>query len=230
VLVLGYFGLLAGVAGFVNAVALLVLVFPVGNLTALTTQLGMNTANPLLYEGSMIAAIVFGFLAGAVVAGALLAGELPSTGPRQAAVLVGEATLLLAAIGIENPEVKALLAAGACGLQNAMTSNFQGMPIRTTHFTGTITDLGLMFGRSHRYTVDKWKATVLATTVVLFLGGGVGGAVIGGRIGDNALILPAATCLTVAVSSLLCTHRRNAYRRLRPPRAGVALAPRRPSG
>lgn len=35
-LVLGYGGLLAAVAGFVNSVALLVLAFPVGNLTALT--------------------------------------------------------------------------------------------------------------------------------------------------------------------------------------------------
>lgn len=35
VLVLGYNGLLAAIAGFINSVALLVLTFPVGNLTAL---------------------------------------------------------------------------------------------------------------------------------------------------------------------------------------------------
>ncbi|EUA44290.1 hypothetical protein I552_4062 [Mycobacterium xenopi 3993] len=49
------------------------------------------------------------------------------------------------------------------------------MTIRTTHFTGTMTDLGFMLGRSRRHGLDTWKATVLVTTVVLFLGGGAPG-------------------------------------------------------
>ena len=83
-LVLGYSGLLAGVAGFVNAVALLVLAFPVGNLTAVTTELGMNTGNPnpWLYEGHVLAAILFGFLGGTAAAGAALAAAHAHTGPR----------------------------------------------------------------------------------------------------------------------------------------------------
>jgi hypothetical protein len=39
-LMLGYSGVLAFTAGFVNAVAILILAFPVGNVTAVTTQLG----------------------------------------------------------------------------------------------------------------------------------------------------------------------------------------------
>jgi uncharacterized membrane protein YoaK (UPF0700 family) len=209
VLVLGYSGLLAGIAGFINSVALLVLAFPVGNLTALSTQLGMDSANPLLYESCMITLIVVGFLVGAVGAGAVLATVRTHTSARHAAVLVAEAALLLVAAGIEIPGFKALLAAGACGLQNAMSSNFPGMTIRTTHFTGTITDLGLLLGRSRRHGLDRWKATVLTTTVVLFVGGGATGALIGGRFGDNALLFPAAACLAVAVASLLYTRRRD---------------------
>jgi uncharacterized membrane protein YoaK (UPF0700 family) len=210
-LVLGYSGLLAAVAGFVNSVALLVLAFPVGNLTALTTQLGMDTANPRLYESCMLAAIVCGFLAGAVAAGAALAPARTHTGPRHAAVLFAEAALLLAATGVGHHLLQAVLAAAACGLQNAMTSNFRGMAIRTTHFTGTITDLGLMLGHSRHHGVDKWKATVLATSVVSFLTGGVGGTMIGGRIGDNALILPAVACLAVALASVLHDRRRVSF-------------------
>ncbi|MGC7349545.1 DUF1275 domain-containing protein, partial [Mycobacteroides abscessus subsp. abscessus] len=44
---MGYNGSLAAVAGYVNSVALLVWVFPVGNLTALTTRVGMHASNPL---------------------------------------------------------------------------------------------------------------------------------------------------------------------------------------
>ncbi|WP_418303053.1 DUF1275 family protein [Mycobacterium intracellulare] len=55
--------------------------------------------------------------------------------------MLGEAALLVAATA-RTRWVKALLAAAACGLQNGMTSNFRGMAIRTTHFTGTMTDSG----------------------------------------------------------------------------------------
>lgn len=182
---LGYSGVLAFVAGFVNAVALLLLAFPVGNLTAVTTQLGMNTANPLLYEGHILAAILMGFWGGAITAGAILGNSHHLPGPRHATVLTVEATLLiLAALGVEETQVRAgiealgveqtavqaMFAAAALGLQNGLTSSFRGMAIRTTHFTGTVTDLGLMLGRARRQGIEKWKAAVLSLTLVLFLG------------------------------------------------------------
>jgi uncharacterized membrane protein YoaK (UPF0700 family) len=45
-------------------------------------------------------------------------------------------------------------ASAACGLQNAMVSTYSGAIIRTTHITGTVTDLGAMIGqylRGHRH-------------------------------------------------------------------------------
>ena len=90
---LGYSGVLAAVAGYVNSVALLVWVFPVGNLTALTTKIGMHSTNPLLYSGRMIAVIVMGFVAGAVGAGVVLSAARSHTGSRHAAVLLAEAAL-----------------------------------------------------------------------------------------------------------------------------------------
>ncbi|AOS94476.1 YoaK family protein [Mycobacterium intracellulare] len=218
VLVLGYSGLLSSVAGFVNAVALLVLAFPVGNLTGITTQLGIDTANPWRYEGHVLAAILLGFLAGTATTGAILAGARAHTGPRHAAVLLTEAVLLLlaaigveetavqaqlTAIGFERTVVQAGLAAAALGLQNGLTSSFHGMAIRTTHFTGTVTDLGLMLGRSHRHGIDKAKAAVLTVTLLLFLVGGVAGLLTGIRLGGYALIIPAAVCVTVAAASML---------------------------
>ncbi|WP_425271261.1 YoaK family protein [Mycobacterium gastri] len=217
-LILGYSGLLAMVAGFVNAVALLVLAFPVGNLTGVTTQLGMDTANPWLYEGHVLSAILLGFLAGTAAAGAILARTDAHTGPRHAAVLIIEAVfLLLAALGVEETAVKAeiaaagieravvqaLFAAAALGLQNGLTSNTPGMAIRTTHFTGTVTDLGLMIGRSRRHGIDRWKAAVLTVTLLLFLTGGVAGILTGAWLAGYALLLPAAVCVAVAIIGLV---------------------------
>jgi uncharacterized membrane protein YoaK (UPF0700 family) len=216
-LMLGYSGVLAFTAGFVNAVAILILAFPVGNVTAVTTQLGMNTANPWLYEGHLLAGIVLGFLVGAATAGAILAPTQSLVGARQTVVLILEASLLtlvatgievstfkmqIAAVGLEQTTVQAMFAATALGMQNGLTSNFRGMAVRTTHFTGTVTDLGLMLGRSRRHGLERWKAAILTATFVLFLVGGVIGLVGGARFGGYALFLPAATCVALAAASV----------------------------
>lgn len=208
---LGYNGALAAVAGYVNSVALLVWVFPVGNLTALTTRVGMHASNPLLYSGRMIAVIVVGFLVGVMGAGAVLASQRAHTGPRHGAVLLAEAALLVAAAGIEHPLIRAPLAAAACGLQNGMTSGFPGMAVRTTHFTGTLTDLGLLVARGYLHGVDKWRAAVLAATVVLFVAGAALGVIVGGRVGDHALLPAAAACAAIAGVNVLHDRRRRAF-------------------
>ena len=82
-------------------------------MTAVTTQLGMNTANPWLYEGHLLAGIVLGFLVGAATAGAILAPTQSLVGARpQAVVLILEALLLaLVATGIEVSTFKMQIAA-----------------------------------------------------------------------------------------------------------------------
>ncbi len=208
-LALGYSGALAAIAGYVNSVALLVWLFPVGNLTALTTSVGMHASNPLLYSGRMIAVIVIGFLIGVMGAGVVLAPQRGHTGPRHGGVLLAEAVLLVAAAGIEHPLIRAPLAAAACGLQNGMTSGFPEMAVRTTHFTGTLTDLGLLVARGYWHGVDVWRAAVLTTTIVLFVGGAAVGVIVGGNIGDHALLPVAAVCAALAGVNVL--HNRRSY-------------------
>lgn len=214
--VLGYSAVLALTAGFVNAVAILLLAFPVANVTAATTQLGMNTANPWLYEGHLLGAIIFGFLVGAAIAGAVLAPTQAQAGMRHAVLLFCEATLLglaaagledtpvrtlLSTLGLEQPILQAVCAATALGMQNGLTSSFRGMAIRTTHFTGTVTDLGLMIGRARTQGIEKWKAAVLSLTLVLFLAGGAAGLLMGTSLEGYALLVPASLCATIATMS-----------------------------
>ena len=111
-------------------------------------------------------------------------------------------------LGIEETAIQALLAAAALGLQNGLTSSFRGMSVRTTHFTGTVTDLGLMLGRSRHHGIDRWKIAMLSVTLLLFLTGGVAGILAGARLGGYALLVPASICMAVAAANVL--HSRQA--------------------
>jgi uncharacterized membrane protein YoaK (UPF0700 family) len=219
--VLVYSSFLALSAGFVNAVALLIFAMPVGNLTASTTQLGMKTANPWLYEGHVLVAVLTGFFLGAALAGLVLPVADSVLGPRSAGLLCLEAVLLIlagavseetgvkalvTAAAIELPAVQAFLAAGALGLQNGLTSSFREMSVRTTHFTGTITDLGLIVGRSRKCGIDGWKTTTLGLTLFLFLMGGGAGLLAGSRFGGYAFGFPALCCLIAAVAAFRHCH------------------------
>ncbi len=70
--ILVYSAVLALTAGWVNAVAILTLAVPVGNLTGVTTQIGMDTAHPWRYESHVLGAILLGFLIGAAISGSVL--------------------------------------------------------------------------------------------------------------------------------------------------------------
>lgn len=214
----GYCVALAFNAGFVNAVALLILAVPVGNLTGVTTQLGMDAVHPWRYESHVILAILSGFLIGAAMAGALLASTRMPLGARHASVLTIQAILLLLAAagveeagvmahisgpGIQETAIQAVLAAAALGLQNGLSSSFRGMAVRTTHFTGTITDLGLMLGRSRKHGIDRWKAAILTVTLLLFLTGGVAGILAGAQFGGYALLIPATMCVALGGACML---------------------------
>lgn len=208
-LVLGYGSLLATVAGFVNAVAILTLAIPVGNVTATTTQLGMDAASPWMFETSLLVAIIIGFLMGAAAAGAILAPAKTHAGVRHSAIMTGEAVLLVLAFLWSGDLLSVFLAALACGLQNGTTSSLRTMQIRTTHFTGTVTDLGLLIGRSRRHRIDRWRAIALSATIVAFIAGGGAGTVVGSRIGEAALLLPAAVCVGIALAGLAYDRRRH---------------------
>ena len=64
------------------------------------------------------------------------------------------------------------LAAFTSGLQNALLTTFTGF-MRTTHMTGTITDVGLLFGQAYPDHVQDqahwWKTRVLSSLVVTWI-------------------------------------------------------------
>ena len=94
-------------------------------------------------------ALVLAFVAGSFTCGLLIDKNQVHFGGKSlyGVALVGNALLLGAAVAVHRPLCSGCLAAAACGLQNAMCTSHFGAVVRTTHVTGTLTDLGSTLGR-----------------------------------------------------------------------------------
>mmetsp|Transcript_35789 Transcript_35789/g.83480 ORF Transcript_35789/g.83480 Transcript_35789/m.83480 type:complete len:453 (-) Transcript_35789:174-1532(-) len=136
------------------------------------------------------------------------------------AALIGECILLLCAKFWPDHECAPYWAAMAAGLQNAMCTMHFGAVIRTTHVTGTITDIGSTTGRAvmlcirrffHRegsgtqlldeaeLQVDKTKLMVLVPLYCSFFAGCVLGAGLYRKIEEDVFLIPAVVTGTLGL-------------------------------
>eukprot|EP00438_Fugacium_kawagutii_P005679 Skav227809 [mRNA] locus=scaffold948:134298:135137:+ [translate_table: standard] len=93
--------------------------------------------------------LVFSFLLGAYACGLLIdKNQVHLLGKAfYGLALVLNSFLLVTAAFIPGRLLPVCLVSTACGLQNAMCTSHFGAIIRTTHVTGTVTDVGSTFGR-----------------------------------------------------------------------------------
>jgi uncharacterized membrane protein YoaK (UPF0700 family) len=198
--------LLAGSAGFVNAVLLSFFQVPVSHMSGAVSHLGVAMASRPAAEALGALTIIASFFLGSVVSGVLVGRDTPLPGRRYAVVLLVQGLSLAAAGSCLYARVSTgvPLAAFACGIQNAMSSSYYGLAIRTTHVTGMVTDLGVIVGHWLRHRrFSRWKAAVLSVMTGAFLIGGVLGAVSIVWLDFRVLYVPAAGTLAAAAGYYL---------------------------
>lgn len=200
-------GLLACVAGSVNAVALLGLDHEaVSHVTGSTAQLGLGLAGAAPAPLGRLALLVAGFAVGAVLSGALIPSSTLVFGRIYGVALLIEAALLTLAVPLlqRGSFGGELLAAAACGLQNAMATTYSGAVVRTTHVTGVVTDLGLTVGHALRGGgFDRRRITLHGTIFVGFLAGAALGG-LGWTLWRYATLwAPAAVCAIAGTSYMV---------------------------
>lgn len=187
--------LLAGNAGFINAVGLGFFHSPISHMSGAVSHLGLDVAQVQWADARATFSIVAGFLIGALLSGILIGAWRLIPGRQYGTALMVEGFLLALATWLMAGGSRwALpLASTALGLQNAMASSYCGFMIRTTHITGTVTDIGVMLGHWIRHRkVDHWKLRFLFTLFGSFAVGGYLGALADRRFGPMVLSLPAA--------------------------------------
>jgi uncharacterized membrane protein YoaK (UPF0700 family) len=198
-------GGLAGVAGFVNATSWLGakhqgITHVTGIMTDAATRVG---SHPLQAFEHLL--VLVAFLSGAILSGALMGDASLKLGRSYGLGLLIEGMLLVAAFLARwnqgYPLWADLLAACACGLQNALATTFSGAVLRTTHMTGVVTDLGLMLGQLLRgNTFDRWRFWLYLTLLAGFASGGIIGTAAYALLSDAALLVPAGLVLSSAAA------------------------------
>ena len=210
-------GLLACVAGMVNVVGYLSFEQQaVTHLTGTTTLLGEAAAKRDLHAISRLAGVALAFMAGAALSGMIVQDSTLKLGRRYGVALVLESLLLFAAIPLfmQGRLAGPLLAAMACGLQNAMATTYSGAVIRTSHLSGMFTDLGIGLGHALRgMPLQKRRLLLCGLIISGFFTGAVLGALLFVRFGYAALAVPAT--ITGSIGLGYAAHRQLQLRRAR---------------
>ncbi len=203
---------LALVAGMVNVVGYLGFEHQaITHLTGTTTLLGAALASGNGQAAWQLAAMLFAFVAGAMLSGLLVQDSVLRLGRRYGVALAIEAVLLAAAVPLftRGSFAGPVLAAAAIGLQNAMATTYSGAVIRTSHVSGMFTDLGITLGHALRgLPVARRRLWLCLVIIASFLAGGVLGALAFAAFDYRALYLPALLTGATGMSYVAWKHKR----------------------
>ncbi|KAL3764452.1 hypothetical protein ACHAW5_000116 [Stephanodiscus triporus] len=174
-------------SGFINGLCLSGLLTKEGSykqavtsVTTAYTKAGLYLADGLFKEAGFEFSLILAFVGGAFVSGLMTPKAIPykvvpSYGPT---FLLGSLCLFAAAwIADHNRphgRVQYFFAATANGMQNGMSSMYTANLIRTSHLTGTSTDIGLILGQMLRGNWKNfWRLKVLVGLTSSFWVGGL---------------------------------------------------------
>jgi len=138
-------------AGIANTVGFHALSALVSHVSGNWSRFGMFVEDDMVTEAFKCFFLVVSFVLGSFVCGCAVPKNkvlFEFSGYGYAMLLDGALMILVVLIANESTDAAAFLLAMACGLQNGIASSYSGGAIRTTHVTGTFTDIGLLIGRS----------------------------------------------------------------------------------
>ncbi|KAL3815540.1 hypothetical protein ACHAXA_004185 [Cyclostephanos tholiformis] len=178
--------LLALNSGYINGLCLSGLLTKEGSykqavsaMTGAYTNAGLALGDGSFRDFGFEISLILSFVGGAIVSGLMNPQAtphklVPSYGPT---FIIGSLCLIAASISADiKPSGRAhyLFAAMANGMQNGMSSMYTANLIRTSHHTGTSTDIGLILGQMLRGNwKNYWKCKVLVGLVCSFWLGGL---------------------------------------------------------
>jgi uncharacterized membrane protein YoaK (UPF0700 family) len=214
---------MAFVAGAVNAGGFLAVGHYTSHMTGVVSSMADELAAGDLETVLAALAMMLSFLGGAFACTLLISwGQRQRMRSRYALTLLAESVLMLVFGFMGNrlqQEVRftlpltVMVLCFIMGMHNAVTSIISGAAVRTTHLTGTVTDIGIELGRlsyvnrrhhrRERIVANRPKLRLLLLILVAFLAGGVTGALGFRHIGFKVTVPLAAFLCFLAARPLL---------------------------
>ena len=215
---------MAFVAGAVNAGGFLAVGHYTSHMTGTTSTLADMVALGDFETALAALAMMLSFIAGAFLCTTLISlGQRRRMRSRYALTLLLESGFLLL-FGVMGARLETeirftlpstvMLLCFIMGMHNAVTSIISGAEVRTTHVTGTVTDIGIELGRlayvnrhqrlgRARIVADRQKLILLLLLLVSFIAGGITGALSFKHFGFKATIPLAIFLCFLAARPLL---------------------------
>ncbi|GGG07955.1 MULTISPECIES: YoaK family protein [Cysteiniphilum] len=187
--------------GYINAATLISFLHnPVGYVTGNLSYSGTYFAaqNYLVFWRMIM--LVFSFFIGAVISGLIIKSEQYNKDYRYKINILLQLVLVITSIILLYNRISycEYLLAATMGLQNAMTTHYGSALIRTTHMTGTTTDLGVLIAHwIKRKNIAFWKLRLYLILIISFFAGTLSGAIAFTHLGALSL------CFSVIIYLLL---------------------------
>ena len=220
--------LLGMTAGFVNAAGFLGFATLTTNVTGHAALFAERIALHDWSNTRVVALWMFLFLAGAFISSLIVS----MTGENQQfsyVVPILIEMLILLGVALEGHRydqsvVSKELFAGsllfAMGMQNSLVSMISGSVVRTTHLTGTFTDLGIELAQILDHTrkdkpMLRSKIKLRLVVIFFFMGGALGGALLFHNMGFLAFLIPVSILLFTLMYDIFRIKMQLYYRKLR---------------
>jgi len=206
-------------AGAANAIAFATFKYYVSHVSGSSTAIGLRMEG-LQQPGDVLIVVelVFYFIVGSVIAGLIIPSATMKMGQARYELVLFLVAGMELVCWMHNLRYPEMLAA-AMGLQNALISSWSGNVLRTTHMTGTATDMGSSLGRLcaryfrkgfnytdedwDQHTVDRQKFVLMTCLLVSFIAGGDIGARGYRSFGVHSLFIPAGLTTILGVGHML---------------------------
>lgn len=171
-----WISLLAFLGGGMNAFAILQFSLTASHITGTVTRISTDLAYYNISHLKIMIGLVVAFFVGAIVSGIIIgSGRDFELKKRYGDTLIFIGVLLkILDIYLYTEVLCVFILAFSLGLQNGLFIRYKGLVIRTTHVTGTVTDLGVVIGHYLRGSREiGWKMKYYTMNILSFIIGGL---------------------------------------------------------
>lgn len=188
--------LLTLVAGYMNAISILLAGIPAAHMSGTSSKAGIQLGQDKFIAFSDTVLMIPSFIFGAFMASILVQSKPYHMSHHYNRVFLLGTCVLLAGFIIETTIDTsstrfgtAYLTAFVCGLQNAASSMYSNNLLRTTHVTGTATDIGILLGH---FVIGKesefFRLYIFIPLIMAYIAGGALGGAMYDIYGSYALL------------------------------------------